>query len=289
MVTAVKSVDEDQVPSFFSDLNAYAAKPQQGPKRNYGKTLRGLAGVVTLLTIWELVARFGAVEQRYFPPATEVLAALADKAATGAYWKAIGETLTAWSIGLVIAVVVATVAGFVIGRTPFLLKLTHSVVEFIRPIPSVALIPLVVLVSGVKLESELVLIVYACFWPFFIQLLYGVNDVDNVALQTARSYGFGAFDRLRHVILPSALPYVMTGLRLAATVALILSITAELVIGTNGIGHEIAQTRSGGMVTSMYTWVITSGLIGVLINLGMRWIERRVLPWHQSIRSETAS
>jgi ABC-type nitrate/sulfonate/bicarbonate transport system permease component len=117
-------------------------------------------------------------------------------------------------------------------------------------------------------------------------VLYGVADVDNVAMQTAKSYGLGTLARVRHVVFPTALPYLMTGIRLAAAVALILAITAELIIGSPGLGREIALSQSGGAVADMYALVLATGLIGVVINLLMRWIERKTLSWHSSVRSE---
>ena len=107
-------------------------------------------------------------------------------------------------------------AGVVIGVVPYLREATASTIEFLRPIPSVALIPLAVLLFGTELRSMLLLVVYASFWQVLIQVLYGVQDVDPVAEETARSYGLGTWARVRHVLWPTALPYVMTGVRLAA-------------------------------------------------------------------------
>ncbi|NKX55689.1 ABC transporter permease [Arthrobacter mobilis] len=250
------------------------------------KQLLGLAGIVGFLAVWELIPRVGIVDPRFLPPASEVIAALLRDFGLTAFWLAVGETMLAWAIGLVIAIVAATVLGFIIGSSSFLRKFTNSTVEFLRPIPSVALIPLAVLLFGVKIESTLMLVVYASFWQVFIQVLYGVADVDNVAMNTAKSYGLGRMARVRHVVFPTALPYLMTGVRLAASVALILAITAELVIGSPGLGREIALAQSGGAIAGMYALVLATGLIGVLINLLMRFIERKTLSWHSSIRSE---
>jgi ABC-type nitrate/sulfonate/bicarbonate transport system permease component len=117
-------------------------------------------------------------------------------------------------------------------------------------------------------------------------VLYGVADVDPIAADTARSYGLNFWARLRHVVWPTALPYVMTGLRLSAAVALILAITGELVIGSPGLGREIAVAQTSGAVAPLYGLVVATGLIGVLINVALRGLERRVLAWHPSVRAE---
>ena len=139
---------------------------------------------------------------------------------------------------------------------------------------------------GTEIESSLLLVVYASFWQVLIQVLYGVQDVDPVADQTARSYRLGVWARIRYVVWPTALPYVMTGVRLAAAVALVLAITAELVIGAPGLGQRIGVAQSSSAAPLMYALVVVTGVLGVLVNLGARAAERRLLSWHQSVRGE---
>lgn len=262
-------------------------RPDRRPtSRSLRKMLLGVAGILGFLLTWELIPRVGLVEARFLPPASEVLAALVVDFGLAAFWLSVAETMTAWGIGLALATGAAVVAGFVIGSSSFLRRATHSTIEFLRPIPSVALIPLAVLLFGVKIESTLMLVVYASFWQVLIQVLYGVADVDTVADSTARTYGLGRLARIRYVVWPTALPYLMTGIRLAASVALILAITAELVIGSPGLGREIALAQSGGAIAPMYALILVTGLIGVLINAVMRLIEKKILAWHTSVRSE---
>ncbi|GEK85663.1 ABC transporter permease [Microbacterium aerolatum] len=248
----------------------------------------GAIGVVAFLGLWETVSRLGLVDTRFVPPASEVLVRFGQYVIDRAFWRDVGSTMLSWSLGLIIAVAAATVIGFLIGSSRFLERLTHSTIEFLRPVPSVALIPLAVLLFGTKIQAGLLLIVYAAFWQVLIQVIYGAKDVDPVADATARSYGLSRFQRIRHVTWPTALPYLMTGVRLAAAVALILAITAELIIGTPGLGKQIAETREGGAITSMYALILATGLIGVAINLVARFIERRVLAWHTSVRMDVA-
>ena len=251
-----------------------------------GRTILGLAGMGTLLALVEVLPRIGVVDPAYLPPTSRILAALADEAATGEFWRAVGDTLTAWALGLVIAVVAGVAAGVLIGSIPVLRAATASTVEFLRPIPSVALIPLAVLLYGTDLGSSLLLVVYAAFWQVLIQVLYGVADVDPVADETARSFRFGAWARVRYVLWPTALPFVFTGIRLAASVALVLAVTAELVIGSPGLGALIGVAQTSNAVPVMYALIVVTGLLGVAINLAARVFERRTLAWHQSVRSE---
>lgn len=253
------------------------------------RALLGVAGILALLAVWEVAARAGLVDARFLPPPSEVLPAFFQILTFADFWGAIGSTLAAWGIGLAIALVAGTALGIVVGLSPFLRRATHSTTEFLRPIPSVALIPLAVLLFGPKVESSLMLIVYAAFWQIFIQVLYGVADVDQVAMSTGRSYGFSKWQRIRYIVFPTTLPYLLTGLRLAAAVALILAVTAQLLIGTPGIGQEISKAQSSGLYVIMYALILATGLLGVVINIGARVLERRVLGWHESVRGEIAA
>ncbi|HEU4849656.1 MAG TPA: ABC transporter permease [Terrimesophilobacter sp.] len=249
----------------------------------------GITGILLFLLAWELTPRLGIVQERFLPPASTVLQTLVDYLGQPAFWGDVGETMLAWTIGLGVSVVSAVILGLLIGSSSFLSKATYTTIEFLRPIPSVALIPLAVLLLGVKIESSLLLIIYASFWQVLLQVLYGVADVDPVADNTARSYGLGLFARARYVVWPTVLPYLMTGIRLASAVALILAITAELVIGSPGLGYQIALTQSGGAVPEMYALIVATGVIGIIINLVMRFLERKLLSWHSSIRSEVVA
>ncbi|MFF4655430.1 ABC transporter permease [Streptomyces sp. NPDC001381] len=253
-----------------------------------GNVVLGAAGLAAFLALGEAVPRLGLVKEAYFPPTSRVAGALGEELADPAFWTALGDTLTGWALGLAIAVGAGVVAGVVVSVVPYLREATASTIEFLRPIPSVALIPLAVLLYGTELRSVLLLVVYAAFWQVLIQVLYGIRDVDPVAEETARSYGLGGWARVRHVLWPTALPYVMTGVRLAAAVALILAVTAELVIGAPGLGARIAVAQTSQAVPGMYALIVVTGVLGLLINVGARTVERRALAWHQSVRGEAA-
>ncbi|WP_433479281.1 ABC transporter permease [Spirillospora sp. CA-142024] len=249
----------------------------------------GLAGLGCVMAVAEAVPRAGLVNERFLPPFSEMVSALAEQAGTSAFWLSLLETLRGWVIGLGIAMLAGVVLGLLIGGVPIVRAAMSSTIEFLRPIPSVALIPLAVLLYGTEMRSTLLLVVYASFWQVLMQVLDGVRDVDPVARETARSYRFRPLSRVRTVVWPTALPYVVTGFRLGAAVALILEITGELVIGSPGLGRQIAVAQSSGAVASMYALVIVVGLIGVVVNLLARATERRALRWHPSIRREVFS
>jgi ABC-type nitrate/sulfonate/bicarbonate transport system permease component len=251
-----------------------------------GPLIQGVGGLIGIAALLEAAPRTGLVSPLYFPPLSALLAVLADEVQLASFWTALGFTLESWALGLLISVTAGIAIGIAIGSSSTVLATTRSTIEFLRPIPSVALIPLVTLLFGTTLRSNLVLVVYAAFWQVLIQVLYGVQDVDPVARETARSYRFGRWAQIRYVTWPTTLPYLMTGVRLAAAVALILTITAELVIGTPGLGKEIFVAQTSGAYSVMYAYVIVTGIIGVAVNVLARALERLVMPWHPSLRAE---
>jgi ABC-type nitrate/sulfonate/bicarbonate transport system permease component len=246
--------------------------------------------VVAVLLLFEILPRIGVLPEGHFPPMSQILAGLGAQMVEGSFWSAVWNTLQGWALGLGIAAAMAVPLGILIGSIDLLYRAARVLIEFLRPVPSVALIPLAILIYGTGLESKVFLAAFASFWQLIMQTVYGVQDVDPVATDTARSFGFSRAWRLRHVTLPSALPYIATGFRIASAVALILSVTAELVIGSEGLGREINIARAGGNAERMYGLIIATGLLGLALNASFIRIERRVLRWHPSNRpsEETA-
>jgi ABC-type nitrate/sulfonate/bicarbonate transport system permease component len=240
--------------------------------------------VLGVLVLFDLLPRIGVLPERHFPPISKTLGTLSDQLSASEFWTAVGDTVQGWALGLLVAAALAIPLGILIGSTGLLYRALRGVIEFLRPIPSVALIPLAILIYGSGIKSVVFLAAFASFWQLIIQVLYGVQDVDPVATDTARSFGFSRGQRLLRVTLPSAVPYIATGLRLASAVSLILTVTAELVIGSSGLGREITQARSGGDVQLMYALIIATGVLGLVLNLLFVQAEKRVLHWHPSQR-----
>lgn len=260
------------------------------PTRSPGLTdaarwLGGTAGLLGLAVLWEAAPRIGLLNAKFFPPLSAVLAQLGVIGTTGEFWGFVASTVRTWLLGLVIATCAGVAVGLFIGLTPGARKYTHSTIEFLRPIPSVALIPGVILLFGSRYQSGVVLITYAAFWQVLLQMLYGLNDIDNVARDTARSFRFSRAGYVRHVAWPTLLPFLFTGVRLAAAMALVLAVTAEMVIGSQGVGRGIMVAQASNATAEAYSYVLVAGLMGVAINIAARMLERRLLRWHPSVRN----
>ncbi|MFD0692397.1 ABC transporter permease [Actinomadura fibrosa] len=241
------------------------------------------AGFVALLAaVWEAAVRFG--DLGTFPAPTELCRALTDLVGDGEIGGPVLDTLTSWALGLLVSAAIGVPVGLVLGVSASAYRLCRFLLDFLRTIPSLALVPLAVLLYGSGLGSKMLLIVFTCVWPILLQTVYGVRDIDPVAAETCRSYRIRPSHRALFLILPSAAGYLATGVRIAAGVSLLISLSAEIIIPSPGIGQAITSAQLGGAIPAMYAWIAVAGVLGVLINLLFTRVERRALRWHPSQR-----
>jgi ABC-type nitrate/sulfonate/bicarbonate transport system permease component len=252
------------------------------------RLLPPIVGLAVVLLAFELASRTDLLPRSSFPPVSEIFTKLADIVTTGDYRTALLQTLQGWSVAMLLACLIGLPLGMLVGATRLGFLVTRVTVDFLRPIPSVALIPLLVLIYGTRPQLKITLAIFGATFPLLFQAMYGVRDVDPVAKDTARAYGLGALQRVWRVILPSSLPFVVTGLRIASSIALILVITGEYVVGVEGLGRSVFLAQSGGAYDQMYAYVITAGLLGVVLNALFQLAERHVLFWHPSQRVAAA-
>ncbi len=236
------------------------------------------------LVFWQAVSASGVVREQDLPSMTATMGELWGLVQTGSFWTAFLQTARGWAIGLGLATLLAVPIGIVLGLSDLAGRAFRVPVEFLRPIPSAALIPVLFLTIGTNLRSEVFLASFGAFWPLLVQTIYGVRDVDPVALETARSFGVSRFERLYRIKLPSAVPYIVIGLRISSTVALILAFTAELFMGTPGLGQLVNYAQSYGLETQLYALALATGFLGLAIHIGFSMLEKRALRWHPSHR-----
>jgi ABC-type nitrate/sulfonate/bicarbonate transport system permease component len=243
-----------------------------------------VVSIAAALVAWELISRTGLISQRDLPAMTTAFRELWELMTTRAFWVDYLETIRGWALGIVLATLLAVPTGIVLGSSDFLGSAFRVPIEFLRPIPSAALIPVLFLTLGTNVKSEVFLATFGAFWPLLVQTIYGVRDVDPVTNDTGRSFGLGRTERLFRITLPSAVPYIWTGLRIASTIALILAFTAELFMGTGGLGQRLNVADSFGLYDQVYAIALAIGFLGIGIHLALSALERRVLRWHPSQR-----
>lgn len=254
-----------------------------------GKTARrpllGIVGVLGTLTIVELVVASGWIPENALPRASSVVAAvfglITDVSFLGDVW----TTLTAWFIGLSIAAALGILLGLVLGSFRVLFDAASVVIEFLRPIPSVALLPLAVLVYGQGTPMKVVLIIYAALWPILFNTLYGTRSLDPVTRETARSFRLTSGQTIRRVLLPHAAPEAFTGIRISASIALIVAISAEMLAGSpSGIGAYVLRVSlGGGELSLVLAGTAIAGLLGIAVNVVLRAIETWLFGWRKVV------
>ncbi|MEV0481160.1 ABC transporter permease [Streptomyces sp. NPDC050508] len=241
----------------------------------------GGLGVLLAFGICEAVGRAGVVRRSYLPPASEVLARAVELAGDRAFLDGVGVTLRAWALGLGLACAIAVPVGLLLGSVPVVDDAVRAVIEFLRPLPSVALIPLVSLLLGSGTETEVALITYASVWPILFNTVYGLGETDPLAKDTLRAFGFGRLSVLLRVELPGTAPFIAAGVRISASIALVLAVATELLSGFGqGLGIFIAQAQLATDGTrDVLAGVVWAGVLGLVINGVLVWVERRVFPW----------
>jgi ABC-type nitrate/sulfonate/bicarbonate transport system permease component len=244
---------------------------------------RGALGLLGAVVLWQLIAGTPWAGSA-FPSPLATFAALGVDASGGAFWTAVGQTVGVALLGLVAAAVTGIVLGIVIGSFPAVRYATLALLEFLKPVPPIVILPLLVLILGPTAKMSWLLTFFGCVIPIIMQTMAGVNDTDPVARDTARSYGLGRVEILWRVVLPSAMPFIGTALRVAAPVALIVTVVAGLLGGGPGLGQNLYVAQSAGDYPSLYAYVLVLGILG-LIFIGLsRLGERRLLHWHPSYR-----
>ncbi|MGW2345699.1 ABC transporter permease [Streptomyces sp. NPDC001661] len=250
----------------------------------------GLLGVLLAFGVCEAVSRAGIVRREYLPPASDVLTRAVELAGDSVFLDGIGATLRAWALGLALACAIAVPAGLLLGSVPVVDAAVRAIVEFLRPLPSVALIPLVSLLLGSGTGTEVALVTYASVWPILFNTMYGLGESEPLAKDTLRAFGFGRAAVLLRVELVGAAPFIAAGIRISAAVALVVAVATELLSGFGeGLGIFIAQAQQATDGNrDVLAGVVWAGALGLLINGVLVWGERRLFPWTPERRAVRA-
>lgn len=258
--------------------------PRIAPARGHWRSAgRRVGGVVVAIAVWELVSVSGLVTNQAMAGVGETASAIGAHA--GTLVTAAGGTLKAWAVGIAIAIAAGVVIGSLVGRSRVAEAFTEGLVRMMRPLPSLALIPVAILVAGLGLTMTAGLVAFTSFWPIFINTRYGVRQVDNLLMDTGRTLGLHGPRLLLKVVMPAAAPLIASGIQVAISLALVVTVSVELVGGTGGLGTLVLQAQQGNAVPMMYAGIIVGGFIGWGLNIGFASLVRRTLPWSNRLES----
>ncbi|MGX1309456.1 NitT/TauT family transport system permease protein [Amorphus suaedae] len=248
------------------------------------KLALGLLGGAVLFGLFELLTSLAGVPEQYLPHATGVVVRFVQLAYDPVFLADVGATLGAWALGIAIALILGVVFGLWLGLSPTAHEIGLPIVNLLRPIPSVCIIPLAILVIGQGLSMKLLLVSYAALWPILINTIYGVHGADPVATDTARCFGLPRGAILRRIVLPQAAPMIFTGLKISVSIGLVVLVSAELLAATSsGIGAFIFRvSSSGGNMDSVLAGAAYAGMLGVIANAVLARLDRRWFGWSRS-------
>ena len=245
-----------------------------------GRLLRGISGPVFGIGHVELAVRTGIVGGSAHTPPSAVMGEAAALVTEAYFVAAVAVTLGAWLLGMAIAVVAGVVAGALIGGSARIELLTRAPIELIRPLPAVALAPLLLGLYGRGIWSRALAVAFAAVWPILFNTSYGVSTLDSTRLDTARSFGLRGLEIWRRVRLPALAPFAFTGLRLAAAIGLIVAVSVEFLLPGSGVGGYVAELSTGvGNLSTVYGAIVIVGLVGVTLNAALVAVDNRLFPW----------
>ncbi len=243
-----------------------------------------VSSLLGFFALWEIICHLGLVNPLFLPAPSGVLLTFGKLLRSGELVTHVSISLYRASLGFLLATVIAVPHGILIAWSRTVEDLTNPLMEFFRPIPAVALIPVAILWFGLGDVSKIAIIAFACYFPIILNTIAGVRQVDVNLLKVAKLFGANRMQTLTKIILPSAFPFIMTGMRLGLAVALILLIVTEMIGARSGLGLMIIEAEYTFKTEKMFAGIFAIGFIGFFLNEAMVLIERRFTRWKREMR-----
>lgn len=249
------------------------------PPREPGAFIQRWAAILIFITLWELAPRAGLLDATFVPPFSEIALRLLRGLLTGELVRHLVISLSRSIGGFTLALCVGVPLGFALGWFQKFERYADPLIQLIRQIPALALLPLFIMLLGVGELSKLVIIFYGAQWSIQLNTVSGVKNVDPLLIKLARSLGLRRLDLFRKIILPSALPTIFTGLRLAATRSILIIVAAEMMGAKTGLGYVLRNSEYSYDVVTMYSAIMLLALIGLSTNYLLVALEDRFTGW----------
>ena len=244
------------------------------------KILLNSGAILLFLVLWEVVAQLKLVSTPvFFPPFSKVFMALIDEAANGKLWDNLQISLQRALIGFAVGLCVAIPLGLAIGWFKKFGNFVNPLLQVFRNLPVLALLPLFVMFFHIGEFSKIMVIMWGVLWYTLLNTISGVRSVDAQLVKAARSMGTGPFRLFGSVVLPAALPFIFTGLRLSATVSILILIAAEMMGANSGIGYALYFYQANFLIPQMYAYIMVMAILGTTVNFVLEAVERRSFRW----------
>lgn len=240
-------------------------------------------GFAQLLALWQLVAWLRLVPEAYFPPPFALLESIADLTRRGELWPAIAVTFARACIGLAASIAAGLALAMLAARYRMLGRALTPVADLLRSLPPAAITPISIFFLGLGWKLYAFILIFACIWPIFLNAHAALDAVANQQLATARVYGYEGWTRMLRVQLPAALPDTFIGIRLAAAVALIAEIAAEMLAGRDGLGHLMSDAAFSLRIPDTFVGLVAAIILGVAMNLIVVASRHLLVGWHATM------
>lgn len=250
-----------------------------GRKRSLVYVALAFASLCAGLATWWLLSVTGLANPALLPSPVTVAKAIAELSADGSLFVSIGVSLGRALGGFLLAAAIGVPLGILVGRLPTVAALVNPWVELLRPVPPIAFLPLVVLWFGITETSKLIVVCYGALFPILINTVHGVTSVENNLFRAARALGASDRQIFYLVVLPAAVPSVVTGMRLGAGMAIFVLVAAELLGSSAGLGWLIMDSREHFFTDRIMVGIVALGAMGFLINHGLLALEHRLVRW----------
>lgn len=245
-----------------------------------------IIAILVFLAIWELIPKIGLIDRAFLPPFSEVAVTFVKLLLSGELLTHTMVSLERAAIGYGLAVLVGVPLGLMMGWFKSFDKIIDPLIQLLRNVPSLALLPIFILFLGIGQQSKIAIIFWGSLWAILLNTISGVKGVEPILIKSARSMGASHSMLFRKVVLPAAVPSIFTGLRLSATHSILILIAAEMIGSTSGLGFLILSAEYSFNIHNMYAGILALALLGIITNYVLLHIENTTTKWKEAIIHE---
>lgn len=242
---------------------------------NIGAVLFALGFVA----IWQILSETRAISPIYFPPPSRAIGELLVRVGDGTAWSSVQSTSLRMLFGWFFASLLGIVLGAAIASSRLARDFLEPTLEFVRPLPASAIIPVAILFLGLSNQMSVSVIAFGAVWPVLLSSVYGFSSIQGRLQEVSAVLGLSRGEFLRKIAIPSATPDIMSGVRVSLAISLILAVVTEMQASLPGIGRDIFMAQRNFRSADLYAGLILLGIIGFTVNYALLTIERRILRW----------
>lgn len=261
-------------------------KNQNDPKKKRVLLLISIVFPILVLLFWQYASTHGLVKASLVPAPLTIVKTFLSYLQSGKLWKNLSVSFGRVACGYFAGALCGVVVGFLMGLFKPINAALGGIVSVLRPIPTIALVPIVILLSGIGFSSKVIIIAFGSFWPVLLNTIHGIQTVDNKLLEVAYTYRISTMKTIWKIVVPSSVPAMLTGLRLGMSSAWMSVVAAEMIASSTGIGYLITLSRETANARVMYMCVLVIGFIGLVIDKGLTRLEHYYLAKTRGIVDE---